>query len=144
MVNLSEYKEYCGELMELIGADQLVMVVQEEHLKKRLRDTGGVILAAVYPSVGSTGSEDSMGDNNTVLLFVLEYSGKVSISPEDEFGSYERLQVMAGKIRERLIGDADRGSVLLRCLDRASIEIEPEWNIAGAYNGWSVAFSFER
>lgn len=68
-----------------------------------------------------------MGDNNTVLLFVLEYLGKVSISPEDEFESYEQLQVMAKKIRKRLIGNAGRGNVLLRCLDCASIEIEPEW-----------------
>lgn len=143
MINLGEYKGYCSELMELIGADRLVMVVQEEHLKKKLRDDSGVILAAVYPSAGSTGSEDSMGDNNTVLLFVLEYAGKVSISPENEFESYERLQGLAGKIQRKLIEDADRGHYLLRYLDRVSIEIEPEWNIAGSYNGWSVAFSFE-
>ena len=65
-------------------------------------------------------TEDSMGDNNTVLLFVLEYLGKVSISPEDEFESYEQLQVMAKKIRKRLIGNAGRGNVLLRCLDCVS------------------------
>ena len=64
MVNLSEYKDYCTGLLELIGADELVMVVQEEHLKKRLRDETGVIMVAVYPTIGSTGSEDNMGDNN--------------------------------------------------------------------------------
>lgn len=49
MVNLSEYKDYCTDLLKLIGADELVMVVQEEHLKKRLRDETGVIMVAVYP-----------------------------------------------------------------------------------------------
>ncbi|MFR7808408.1 MAG: hypothetical protein ACLU4N_03475 [Butyricimonas faecihominis] len=34
MVNLSEYKDYCTDLLKLIGADELVMVVQEEHLKR--------------------------------------------------------------------------------------------------------------
>jgi len=72
MVNLSEYKDYCTDLLKLIGADELVMVVQEEHLKKRLRDETGVIMVAVYPTIGSTGNEDNMGDNNTILLFVLE------------------------------------------------------------------------
>ena len=72
MVNLSEYKDYCTGLLELIGADELVMVVQEEHLKKRLRDETGVIMVAVYPTIGSTGREDNMGDNNTILLVVLE------------------------------------------------------------------------
>ena len=84
-----------------------------------------------------------MGDNNTILLFVLEYTGKTSVSRDNEFESYERLQGLAGKIRDRLIEDSDAGHNLLRNLDRASIEIEPEWNIAGAYNGWSIAFSFE-
>ena len=143
MVNLSEYKDYCTGLLELIGADELVMVVQEEHLKKRLRDETGVIMVAVYPTIGSTGNEDNMGDNNTILLFVLEYTGKTSVSRDNEFESYERLQGLAGKIRDRLIEDSDAGHNLLRNLDRASNEIEPEWNIAGAYNGWSIAFSFE-
>ena len=118
------------------------MVVQEEHLKKRLRDETGVIMVAVYPTIGSTGNEDNMGDNNTILLFVLEYAGKASVSRDNEFESYERLQGLAGKIRDKLIEDSDAGHKLLRNLDRASIEIEPEWNIAGAYNGWSIAFSF--
>ena len=143
MVNLSENKDYCTDLLKLIGADELVMVVQEEHLKKRLRDETGVIMVAVYPTIGSTGNEDNMGDNNTILLFVLEYAGKTSVSRDNEFESYERLQGLAGKIRDKLIEDSDAGHSLLRNLDRASIEIEPEWNIAGAYNGWSVAFSFE-
>lgn len=143
MVNLSEYKDYCTGLLELIGADELVMVVQEEHLKKRLRDETGVIMVAVYPTIGSTGNEDNMGDNNTILLFVLEYAGKTSVSRDNEFESYERLQGLAGKIRDKLIEDSDAGHNLLRNLDRASIEIEPEWNIAGVYNGWSIAFSFE-
>ena len=131
MVNLSEYKDYCTGLLELIGADELVMVVQEEHLKKRLRDETGVIMVAVYPTIGSTGNEDNMGDNNTILLFVLEYAGKTSVSRDNEFESYERLQGLAGKIRDKLIEDSDAGHNLLRNLDRASIEIEPEWNIAG-------------
>ena len=143
MVNLSEYKDYCTDLLKLIGADELVMVVQEEHLKKRLRDETGVIMVAVYPTIGSTGNEDNMGDNNTILLFVLEYAGKASVSRDNEFESYERLQGLAGKIRDKLIEDSDAGHNLLRNLDRASIEIEPERNIAGAYNGWSIAFSFE-
>ena len=100
-------------------------------------------MVAVYPTIGSTGNEDNMGDNNTILLFVLEYAGKTSVSRDNEFESYERLQGLAGKIRDKLIEDSDAGHSLLRNLDRASIEIEPEWNIAGAYNGWSVAFSFE-
>ena len=123
MVNLSEYKDYCTGLLELIGADELVMVVQEEHLKKRLRDETGVIMVAVYPTIGSTGNEDNMGDNNTILLFVLEYAGKASVSRDNEFESYERLQGVAGKIRDKLIEDSEAGHNLLRNLDRASIEI---------------------
>ena len=122
MVNLSEYKDYCTDLLKLIGADELVMVVQEEHLKKRLRDETGVIMVAVYPTIGSTGNEDNMGDNNTILLFVLEYAGKASVSRDNEFESYERLQGLAGKIRDKLIEDSDAGHNLLGNLDRALLK----------------------
>ncbi|MFR7808409.1 MAG: hypothetical protein ACLU4N_03480 [Butyricimonas faecihominis] len=47
---------------------------------------------AVYPTIGSTENEDNAGDNNTILLFVLEYAGKTSPSRDNEFESYERLQ----------------------------------------------------
>lgn len=143
MVKLSDLRDYCNSLMALVGADRLVMAVQEEHLKKKLRDDPGVVLAAVYPSVVGVGRADNTGDNNTVLLFVLEFAGKSSMTEDKEMECYERLQVMAGVIRDKIILDADDGNELMMFLDRESIEIEPEWNIAGNFIGWSVAFSFE-
>ncbi len=143
MVNLNDYKEYSEELLEVIGADRLVMVVQEEHLKKRLRDDTGIILAVVYPSIVGTGNADNTRDNNTVLLFVLEYAGKSTMTDSSEFDSYEKLQALAGMIKDKIIADSDGGHELMMNLDRTSIEIEPEYNIAGSYNGWLVAFSFE-
>lgn len=143
MIKLSDFRVYCEGLARLIGVDRLVMIVQEEHLKKKLRDDPGVILAVVYPSVVGNGSADNTRDSNTVLLFVLESTGKSSITEEKEVACYERLQVMAGRIRDKIIGDSDEGIEPLTFLDRESIEIDPEWNIAGSFNGWSVTFSFE-
>lgn len=143
MVNLSEYKDYCTDLLKLIGADELVMVVQEEHLKKRLRDETGVIMVAVYPTIGSTETRITWEIITRFFCSCWNMPGKLpchGITSSRVMNVYNGL---AGKIRDKLIKDSDAGHNLLRNLDRASIEIEPEWNIAGAYNGWSIAFSFE-
>lgn len=144
MISLVEYKGFCESLKALIDADQLVMVVHEEHLKKKLRDMPGTVIAAVLPSVRGTGTGDNTVDDNTVLVFVLEYVAKSALTEERELLQYEKTREKIDRIKGEIIERADEGDPLMMFLNRESIEIEPEWNIAGAYNGWSVAFSFER
>lgn len=144
MVKLNDYKAYCEMLCELTGASKLVMVVHEEHLKKRLRDDTGMVLVAVYPSIQGTGSEDNTGVLQAMLIFVLEYSGKREMTPESEIDSYERMLAAVEAIREQILKDAGDGIELLRGLERESVVIDPEWNVAGNYNGWSIGFSVER
>ncbi len=144
MINLNDYKQFCESLQIKIGANRFVMVVQEEHLKKKLRDEPGVVLVAVFPSVLGKGSEDNTGDDNTVLVFVLEYTAKSGMTNDLEIESYERTRVMIDKIKTEIISQANKGDNLMQFLNRQSIVIEPEWNIAGSYNGWSITFNFER
>lgn len=144
MINLNDYKQFCENLQIKIGANRFVMVVQEEHLKKKLRDDPGVVLVAVFPSVLGKGSEDNTGDDNTVLVFVLEYTAKSGMTNDLEIESYERTRVMIDKIKTEIISQANKGDDLMQFLNRQSIVIEPEWNIAGSYNGWSITFNFER
>lgn len=120
------------------------MVVHEDHLKKRLRDEPGMILVAVYPSIQGTGTEDNTGVLQTMLFFVLEYAGKQDMTPENEIDSYDRMLAAVEVIREQILRDAGNGLEMLRGLERESIVIEPEWNVAGSYNGWSIGFSVER
>lgn len=142
MVNLNDYKEYFEGICSDSGIDKMVMVVQEEHLRKRLPGQTGIILAVVYPSGTGAGVPDNVTDINSCLLFVIENSNKTDSDPEKEFSCYRRLQEIAVGIKQRLIEDSDNNHPLLSELDRESFQIDPEWNIAGSYIGYSVSFSF--
>lgn len=142
MINLRIYRSYCVRLQEICGASTMLMAVQEEHLKKKLRDSEGYILVGVYPSHHVSGSEDNVRDVNTCLIYLLKAFPKSGCDEENELQEYARLQEMTAQIREQLIFDADKGIAGMRELDRESIAIEPEYNIAGGYIGYSITFSF--
>lgn len=144
MVKLKDYKLYCEMLGKLTGSSKMIMVVHEDHLKKRLRDEPGMILVAVYPSIQGTGTEDNTGVLQTMLVFLLEYAGKQDMTPENEIDSYDRMLAAVEVIREQILKDAGNGLEMLRGLERESIVIEPEWNVAGSYNGWSIGFSVKK
>lgn len=142
MVNLSEYRNYFEQLCAGTGIDKMVMVVQEEHLRKRLPGQAGTILAVVYPSGAGVGDADNVADVNTCLLFVLENNNKTESDPDKEFACYKRLQDIAIRLKQNLVNESDINHPIFRELDRQSFLIEPEWNIAGSYIGYSLSFSF--
>lgn len=142
MVDLNEYRNYFRKICTETGIDKMVIVVQEEHLRKRLPGQTGTILAIVYPSGAGAGQPDNVADMNTCLLFVLENNNKSESDPDKEFACYVRLQDIAIRIKQNLINHSNNNHLIFRELDRQSFLIEPEWNIAGSYIGYSISFSF--
>lgn len=143
MVRLNDFKQYFEALSAEIGLCFL-MVVLEEHLRKKLPGKTGTIMALVYPSAKGMGVADNTVDENICLLYVLENGIKTGMTDEMEFKMYERLQKTIDSIKSRLITDADVNHPLLQGLERDNLEIEPEWNVAGGYNGYSIVFSFKK
>ncbi|WP_294141579.1 hypothetical protein [uncultured Sanguibacteroides sp.] len=143
MVKLNDFKRYFEVLADEMGLCFL-MVVMEEHLRKKLQGKAGTIMALVYPSAMGTGSADNTVDENICLLYVLENGTKSGMTEKMEFKMYERLLEVIDGIKSKLIADADENHPLLRELERGSLEVEPEWNIAGGYNGYSLVFSFKK
>ena len=144
MVGLKEYKEYFQIVMEMAYFDHIRFVVQEEHLKKRLKDLTGVVFAVVYPDASGTGSADNVSDMNSCLLFILENLNKTDTDEEEEFNAYARLQGMASRLKVRIIEDSSDHRFFLTQLDVESFSIEPVWNIAGSYIGYSISFDFKK
>jgi len=144
MVGLKEYKEYFTIIMEAAYFDHIKFVVQEEHLKKRLKDLTGVVFAVVYPDASGTGSADNVSDLNSCLLFILENLNKTDTDDEEEFNAYARLQGMASRLKVRIIKDSADYRFFLTELDIESFSIEPVWNIAGSYIGYSISFDFKK
>lgn len=143
MIKLTELKEYFDAIAAKYAMDP-IYVVLEEHLKKALNGKPGLIMAVVYPSHHVTGVADNTWDENICIVYLLEYTSKPNSTQESEFQSYAAMQGIADEIKDKLIADADSNHRLLLHLNRESIEIEPEWNVAGGYNGYSVGFSFKR
>lgn len=143
MVNLKLYRNYFKQLCTEIRIDKMVMVVQEEHLRKKLAGLTGTILAVVYPSGTGAGEADNISDINTCLLFILENNNKTESDPEKEFNCYLHLQSITEAIKQSIVNDAEYNRLLFRDLDRQSFQIEPEWNIAGSYIGYSLSFCFK-
>lgn len=142
MLNLTTYKELCDKLVEVIAADRLVLVVIEDHLKKKLQGATGTIFAAVYPSCVLAGESDNVVDINSVLFYVLMPSTPVAQTDGTEIQQYVSLQQKINAIRDYIITTADQGDPVLQFINRESVLIDPAWNIAGGYNGYSLAFDF--
>ncbi|WP_303181738.1 hypothetical protein [uncultured Butyricimonas sp.] len=143
MVKLNDFKLYFEALAAEMGL-YFLMVVMEEHLRKKLQGKTGTIMALVYPSATGTGSADNTVDENVCLLYVLENGTKAGMTEDMEFEMYERLQEVIDNIKSKLIIASDENHPLLRELERGRLEIEPEWNVAGGYNGYSIVFSFKK
>ncbi len=143
MVSILEYKSYCEALKSLISADKLLMVVLEEHLAKKLANQTGTILSCVYPSAqDESPDEDTPKDRNVVIISVLEKLSALDNSEESEINLYDRTGIAIDKLKNKLKDDKKNSLGIMKYLDCASIEIEPDYNIAGGWSGYSLAFSF--
>ncbi len=143
MIPILIYKDYCEELKVLINADKLKMVVLEEHLSKKLKNENGRILSCVYPSASDESSdEDSPADRNTVIISVLENLSELKISEDLEINLFSRTGKAIDTLKNKIREDKRNSKGIMKQLDVASIEIEPEYNVAGGWKGYSMAFSF--
>lgn len=142
MIRIDALRNYCNGLGVLICADKVLYVVREDHLQRKLAGVAGLFLCVVLPSAQSTGGADAVVDVNTVLLYVLRNHVKADSTDESELVDYAAMQDLASLIKLRIIADADVQTPPMTFLDRRSIAIDPEWNIAGGYNGYSITFDF--
>lgn len=142
MIRIDALKNYCNGLGVLISADRVLYVVREDHLQRKLGGAAGLFLCVVLPSAQTTGGADAVVDVNTVLLYVLRNHVKANATDESELGDYAAMQELASSIRQRIITDADTQTTPMTFLDRRSVAIDPEWNVAGGYNGYSITFEF--
>lgn len=141
MVSNNELKTYCEGLKTLIDADRSVYVVREDHLQKKLQGKAGLFLAVVFPSFQGSGSTDNYADVSTCLLYILQNASKSNLTDEEEFTLYDNLQGKASLVQQQLLNDAQSNVYPVGQLELSSVTVDPEWNIAGSYFGYSITFS---
>lgn len=141
MISIDTLCNYFDALGEEISATRTIYVVQDDHLQKKLRGEKGIFFCVVLPSASGLGSADNFSDQNTLMLFVLKFINKSDTTDESELSDFSSLQQKILAIRNRIIADADKQIMPMSFLDRSSMDIDPQWNVAGGYLGYSLTLS---
>lgn len=118
----------------------VVAAVEEDHLVTLLKDKKGIILCGNTPGARLI-SGTPVKSEGMCVLFILEKSPKDRQGTDWEFGRYAIMQQLMSKLCEILLGQ-DAFAMLCQSGTMAvdTLDVGPEYNIYGGFNGWSVSF----
>jgi hypothetical protein len=123
------------------GIDHLIRVVTEAQATARLRDADGVSLLYTLPAFQQEGDSAHPKKSHAIILWVVEKPGS-DLTDEEELELYEKLQGIIVAIKEYIRISQEDGCSLWSDLDVRSINIDPEYNTFGGFNGWVMAINF--
>lgn len=149
MLSVPSLKQFCTQVVaDIPGINSYVMIVGEEHLRKRLsgkKPEEFPLLVALYPDANGTGqSFDNLQYQNGLDFFILKkvsYSGRTQEQEEDD---YTETQELAKEVLKFI--DVQKGKpqycTWLGKVDVNTIAIDPEYNYHGC-DGWSFSFGLK-
>lgn len=123
-----------------IRFSHVVAGMGREHLITLLKDRPGIILCGNVPGSELT-RKDYIESEAQCVLYILTKSPKDRQGTEEEFDQYAVLQHLMSKLCEILMGK-DAFSMLCQSgrMTVDELNVEPEYNEFGGFNGWSVGF----
>lgn len=137
----SEYIALANEIASRVSdIDDTVFASTEPHLSKKISDKRGVILAISIPPANSGSlNEDNLSDRSRIILFVLE---KFDISNSDakELEHWDKMGIIAKSVRRVLLAMQEENHALLEEFKEQTIRTEPEYQMFGNKNGYSIGF----
>lgn len=156
MIEVNLYREFLSELAALTtrglnGKYQLqphpvcfshvVAAMDENHLVTLLRDLSGILFCGNVPGA-HIGRGTYVESRAECIIYILEKSPKDRQGTEWEFDRYALMQHLMSCLCSILMG---QDAFHLLCADGAmtvdELNVEPEYNIYGGFNGWSVTFT---
>jgi hypothetical protein len=142
MIKIRDFDSYFKQLVATLPAIEAHhLVAVDSHAVNRLKDKRGMHLILVIPNAQTTGDVGRPKDINTGMLFILE-KAKIPSKYEDELDQYERTQNALLAIREAIFSSAEDHCYPFQYLQVPSVGIDPEYNVFGGWNGWSMVFTF--
>ena len=154
MIEINLYRQFMVELSNRIAKARneeyssckpveiasVVAAVEENQLITLLKDKQGIILCGNVPGARLIKGVPVLSEGMCVL-FVLEKSPKDRQGTDAEFMRYAIMQQLMSKLCEILMGqDAFQMLCQSGTMKVSTLEVGPEYNIYGGFNGWSVAF----
>lgn len=141
MIRVNKFNHICQEIVQAINIDGYKITSTEEQTTKKLQDSPGIQLIAVYPSYTFEGDVDTYRVQHELLFFIVLRPAE-GADYNTELDEYRQTQDAMIRLKEYLFGeDTDNFCKLFPHIDVHSVLIDPEYNIFGGYNGWSMKVS---
>jgi hypothetical protein len=144
MIAVTDIQQLATDIQDYVGGiDHTVIAADERHLIKRLHDKKGKVLAVSLPASDSSALDvNNYSDRNNIFLFILE-KAHPDMKELDEMAQYQGLQIIAKGIKEFIIDKKEAGSEFFAFANESRIRTEPEYNVFGGYNGYSIGFELK-
>ena len=155
MIEVNLYREFMVELaartaqafndahpeLPLVRFSEVVAAMEEGQLVTLLKDRSGLVFCGGVPGADLRRSGGVVSSEANCVLFILEKSPKDYQGTDTEFQRYAVMQHLMSALCEILMGE-DAYAMLCQSgkMRVEELTVEPEYNIYGGFNGWSVGF----
>ncbi len=154
MIEVNLYREFMAELAAKVAQafneeftptpdisfSKVVPAMNEGQLITLLKDQPGIVLCGNVPGAELT-KGTFIESEAQCILYILEKSPKDRQGSGWEFDRFAVMQHLMSKLCEILMG---QDAFMMLCesgqMKVDHLNVEPEYNIYGGYNGWSVTF----
>ena len=142
MMSVTRFDQVCKSWVELFPElDNYVRVVTESQAMDKLSDRRGMQLVAVLPSYGRSGNSTTPRRTQTALFWIVE-KGIPDHSDVQELAQQQRTEDLIRQLEARIMEEQENGCSDWQRLEVSSIQIDPDQNIFGGWNGWYMTFEF--
>lgn len=154
MIEVNLYREFMAELAAKVAQAfnaeftptpdisfaKVVPAMNEGQLITLLKDQAGIVLCGNVPGAELT-KGTFIESEAQCILYILEKSTKDRQGSGWEFDRFAVMQHLMSKLCEILMG---QDAFMMLCesgqMKVDHLNVEPEYNIYGGFNGWSVTF----
>lgn len=154
MIEVNLYRQFMAELAYKVADafndefhpqpelefSKVVAAMNEGQLITLLKDLSGILLCGNVPGAELT-KGTYIESEAQCILYILEKSPKDRQGADWEFDRFAVTQHLMSKLCEILMG---RDAFMMLCesgqMSVDHLNVEPEYNIYGGFNGWSVTF----
>ena len=154
MIEVNLYRQFMVELAHKVADafngefhpqpelefSKVVAAMNEGQLITLLKDLSGILLCGNVPGAELT-KGTYIESEAQCILYILEKSPKDRQGTDWEFDRFAVTQHLMSKLCEILMG---RDAFTMLCesgqMSVDHLNVEPEYNIYGGFNGWSVTF----
>lgn len=154
MIEVNLYRQFMAELAAKVAQAfneeftptpdisfaKVVPAMNEGQLITLLKDQAGIVLCGNVPGAELT-KGTFIESEAQCILYILEKSPKDRQGSDWEFDRFAVMQHLMSKLCEILMG---QDAFMMLCesgqMSVDHLNVEPEYNIYGGFNGWSVTF----